>query len=72
MSIILKRMTNDTWPESFGNTFMDVLETGSMMFGFIFGVFVILLGLVSLIAVPILIVRLSSALYKQWYDKNQS
>ena len=36
------------------------------------GVFTIVLGLASLIAVPILIVRLSSALYKQWCDKHQS
>ena len=71
MSIVLKRMPEDSWPESFGTIIMEMLEAGSQNFQWFIGFLIILLRLVSLIAVPILIVRLSSALYKQWYDRNQ-
>lgn len=64
-------MTKDDWPESFGNTFMSLLEAGSIIFEYIFGLFIILFDLALLIAVPILIVRLPGALYKQWYGKIQ-
>ena len=50
---------------------MSVLKYGSIFFEFIFGFLVILLGLASIIAIPILIVRWSSALSKQWYGRNQ-
>ena len=70
MSIILKRVTEDGWPE-FGNTFMEVLKFVSIILESFFGGFIIVLGLVSLIAVPILIVKISSFLYKQWCDRNQ-
>ena len=50
---------------------MSVLKYGSDFFEFIFGFLIMLLGLASNIAVPILIVRWSSALSKQRYGRNQ-
>ena len=70
MSIILKRTTDDSWPD-FGEIFMDLLKTLWMMLEAILGMSIIVLALLSLIAVPILIVKLSSALYKQWCARNQ-
>lgn len=51
---------------------MNVMRTLWMMLELIFGMFIGVLALISLIAVPILIVRFSSALYKQWCGRNQS
>ena len=70
MSIILKRVTQDAWPE-FGKTIMDVLKFVSIVLESFFGGFIAILALVSLIAVPILIVIFSIFLYKQWCDRNQ-
>lgn len=70
MSIILKRVTEDGWPE-FGKPFMDVLKFVSIILESFFVGFIALLSLVSLIAAPILIVKFSGFLYKQWCDKNQ-
>ena len=64
-------MTKDGWPESFGDTFMTVLEVASMIFVVIFALLIIFLALAVLIAVPKLILRLVRALHKRWYDKNQ-
>lgn len=56
-------MTKDGWPESFGDTFMTVLEVASMVFEMIFALVIILLALALLVAVPLLILRLARALH---------